>query len=153
MISNNVSDHLHKPPRARDHVSTIDNSNSVHLSGPGVWVSIFNFLFGNDYRFTGGYKEMCREDPGTLPPASHKVSILHKPSIIPKLRNEKKKKPEKWALVQYCHRPYSDFTSYTGTCMRVCICNSLQFYNMYFCINTLPKIRNCPYFPTSPFFG
>lgn len=91
LISNNVSDHLHKPPRARDHVSTIDNSNSVHLSGPGVWVSIFNFLFGNDYRFTGGYKEMCREDPGTLPPASHKVSILHKPSIIPKLRNEKKK--------------------------------------------------------------
>lgn len=47
------------------------------------------------------------------------------------------------------HRVYSDHTSYTGTCVGVhvhtCMCSSMQFYDMYPCVNTTTtKTLNCP---------
>lgn len=131
-ISNSASAHLHKPPRAQDHISLTDTSNCMHMPGQGVWVFIFNFLFGNDCRFTGGCKEMYREDAVT--PASPKVSILHN------IKSKKRVLVQSTELVQVAP------VVKALVCMRVhkCTCSSMQFYDMYRYVNTTAtRIPNC----------
>lgn len=50
-------------------------------------IFLFHFLFWDNYRFKGGCKEMYKEVPCALPPASSSVDILHNYNSTSKSRS------------------------------------------------------------------
>lgn len=117
--------------------SMADISIPVDSQGQRARVFIFNFLSENNYRFTGGCKEIYREDPHTLLLASPKVRILHKQSITSKARNGH----------STTHRTFSHHIHHTGVhaCMCVCVCTALCNFitRVLLCNTSTAKIFNC----------